>query len=453
MSELDLVDTAVIAAPPERVWEALKTEFFGARAWWVPWNTFEPGTVPPDVVGGETTWTVHPKGVDQGGPKLVFTARTRAVEPARRWAMDYVDGVFRGSCEFVLTPLADGGSTALTMTFRAQPRDLAAVLGRLVDLGHEHSKGIQGALGNLQRSLGDATSTPPPAVVVPIRAGGAASRVRHRVDTDDGASLAVTVTTPVHPDGAPVDGGTAVLVHGWGASSAVWRECAALLLADGLRVVACDLRGHGESTVGREEMSVDRLGRDLGTVLGALAVTDAVLVAHSGGGFATLALAGAQPDRFAKHVQSLVLVATAARDEGSSGAEVTMMGHPVFAAALRRPGLGRRLLGQMTGPDASPRVREENRRLFAAVAPAVRAATFRASQRLDLRAEARLIDLPAVVLSGTEDRIVPPAAGRELAGSLHLGRFAAVHGAGHQLPLEAPERILAAVRDLAQGAV
>ena len=242
-------------------------------------------------------------------------------------------------------------------------------------------------------------------------------------------------------------------MHGWGATSAVWRDCTDQLLSAGHRVVCFDLRGHGDSTLGRDELALERLGRDLGAVLETLSIADAVLVAHSGGGFAALAHAGAQPDRFAKHIQSLVLVSTAARDEGSSAGEVAMMGHPVFAAALRRPALGRRLLAQMTGPGASPRVREQTRRLFAATAPAVRAATFRASQKLDLRAAARLVDVPTVVLSGTRDRIVPPAASRDLADLVHLGRLTVVPNAGHMLPLEAPESVLAAVRDLVHGSV
>lgn len=451
MAELDLIDRAVIAAPAQSVWQALHAEFLGARAWWVPWNTFEPGVVPPEVVGGETRVTVHSKGVGRGGPQFNFTARTRAVEPDRRWAMDYVDGVFRGSCEFLLAPVDGGRATELTMAFRAQPRDLASILSRVVDFGHEHSKGIQGAMINLDRHLGGPAQAGVESSVIGT-GGGWAIRTRQLVATDDGAELAVTVDTPGQPL-TDHDRLAVVLVHGWGASAQVWRECAMALLAAGRQVISYDQRGHGRSSTGREAISVHRLGQDLGQVLEQLKVTDAVVVAHSGGAFATLALAAEDPQLFGKHVQSLVLAGTAARDRGSSNAEVAMMGNPLFAAALRRPALGRRLLGQMVGAGATAEAREANRRLFAETDRTVRAATFRASQKLDLSAAARRLDLPTVVLTGTADQIVEPAGGEDLAELLPLGRFRAVVGAGHMLPLEAPEAVVGAVQDLVDAAV
>ena len=86
MHKYDIIDEAVVTAPPKAVWEALVAELRGAAQFWVPHNTFSAGPVPPERVGGETEVTVHAKGVDKGGPKFRFTARTTAVEPHRRLA-------------------------------------------------------------------------------------------------------------------------------------------------------------------------------------------------------------------------------------------------------------------------------------------------------------------------------------------------------------------------------
>lgn len=149
----DLIDETVIDASPDLVWEALVAELRGAARWWVPYNTFEPGTVPPDQVGGEVEVTVHTRGVDRRGLKLRFTARTRSVDLGRRLAADYVVGVFRGSCEYVLDPVGGGRRTRLSMHFRGRPHGWLRHLARLADIGMEHSKATQSAFANLDAFL------------------------------------------------------------------------------------------------------------------------------------------------------------------------------------------------------------------------------------------------------------------------------------------------------------
>ncbi|MFE0642332.1 SRPBCC family protein [Streptomyces sp. NPDC058877] len=152
MTTYDLIDEAVIAAPPATVWDALIAEFRGAKKWWVPANTFATRTGSPDAVGGEVEVTVHTKGVDKGGLKLRFTARTTAVEPGRRLDIEYVDGSFRGPASFTLQPLPDG-RTRLAMHFAARPHGPLTLLAKVADLGAEHSRAALAAFAALDRQL------------------------------------------------------------------------------------------------------------------------------------------------------------------------------------------------------------------------------------------------------------------------------------------------------------
>ncbi|MFI1567406.1 SRPBCC domain-containing protein [Streptomyces sp. NPDC020490] len=152
MKKYHLVDEALLAAGPDAVWEALVSELAGGARWWVPDNTFEPVDGAPDRVGALTRVTVHTKGVDKGGKKIRFTARTTAVEPGRRLALEYVEGAFRGTAEFTLAPLVDGG-TRLAMLFRARPRGGLAVLANLVDIGAQHTHATRAAFARLGRLL------------------------------------------------------------------------------------------------------------------------------------------------------------------------------------------------------------------------------------------------------------------------------------------------------------
>lgn len=148
MSGYNVVDRAVINAPPEVIWGLLLAELRGGRRWWVPHNTFESGDTPPHEVGGDTHVTVHTKGVDKGGPKLRFTARTRCVDPPRRLLADYVAGDFRGSVSFELDPL-DHGRTLFAIRWQARTSGRTRLLAKLVDIGNEHSKAARDALANL----------------------------------------------------------------------------------------------------------------------------------------------------------------------------------------------------------------------------------------------------------------------------------------------------------------
>ncbi|MGX7829490.1 SRPBCC family protein [Actinokineospora sp. 24-640] len=154
MTHYDLIDEAFIDAPPAAVWTALVDELAGARAWWTPHNTFEPGATRPDEVGGEVRVTVHAKGVDNGGPKLRFTGRTTVSEPRRRLVTEYYAGVFRGRSEIVLDAVDGGERTRIAFHFTARPHGWLRFLAKVVDIGLQHSKGTQSAFTNLNALVG-----------------------------------------------------------------------------------------------------------------------------------------------------------------------------------------------------------------------------------------------------------------------------------------------------------
>ncbi|MFJ2897446.1 alpha/beta fold hydrolase [Streptomyces sp. NPDC087218] len=258
--------------------------------------------------------------------------------------------------------------------------------------------------------------------------------------TSDGGLLALTVLAPL---GTP-SGTTVVLAHGWAASRRVWGTVADRLIREGHRVVLYDQRGHGASVPGREPFGIARLGEDLGTVIDRVDAPDAVVVGHSGGGFAALSYVSSG----ARALKGLVLLGTAAHGQDTPDGEVRMMGSALFSRALSRPALGRRLLGQTMGKRADPRAMEVNRQMFAATSPRVRADAFRSSRGMDLREALGNVRIPAVVLAGEGDRVIAPALGRAVADALPGARFEELGSVGHMLPLEAPDAVVRAVREL-----
>ncbi|WP_405786659.1 alpha/beta hydrolase [Streptomyces sp. NBC_00029] len=264
------------------------------------------------------------------------------------------------------------------------------------------------------------------------------------VRTDDGAALEVTVLAPLAGTPAAAD---VVLVHGWAHTRRVWGTVADRLIRAGHRVVLYDQRGHGASTLGRTPVSVERLSADLAAVLGETDAREAVVVGHSGGGFAALGYAATSPS--AGRLRGLVLLGTAAHGQDTPDSEVKMMGSAVFSRALGRPWLGRKLLGSTMGKEVDPVVRDVNRQLFAAAAPRVRAEFFRCTRGWDVREALRSVTVPAVVLHGEGDKVIDIALAEVLAEVIPGARFERVPDAGHMLPLERPLLAVAAAMELA----
>ena len=57
------------------------------------------------------------------------------------------------------------------------------------------------------------------------------------------------------------------------------------------------------------------------------------------------------------------------------------------------------------------------------------------------------VDVPSFVLWGARDRVLPVEQGRQ-AGSRLGARFTVVPACGHALPVEAPQRVTAAIAEL-----
>ena len=97
-----------------------------------------------------------------------------------------------------------------------------------------------------------------------------------------------------------------LFVHGFSHNRCVW-ESVAGELETGLRAIALDLRGHGDSGWSiPNEYAVCDYAADLGVLLDALEIDRAVLVGHSLGGNAATLFAAKHPSR----VERLVLVDT-----------------------------------------------------------------------------------------------------------------------------------------------
>jgi pimeloyl-ACP methyl ester carboxylesterase len=123
-----------------------------------------------------------------------------------------------------------------------------------------------------------------------------------------------------YQEAGPADGSVVVLLHGLASDSDTWDRALAPLASHGLRVLALDLLGHGESDKPNSTYLLTDFADSLGCFLDALGIASATLCGHSFGGAIALFFGSRHPER----VERVVLVST-----GGLGREV----HPVLRAA------------------------------------------------------------------------------------------------------------------------
>src|SRR5262245_10047551 len=98
---------------------------------------------------------------------------------------------------------------------------------------------------------------------------------------------------------------TLVFIHGYGGNAGQWRY-QLQKFSDDSRVIALDLRGHGQSDAPHSSYSMAEMVTDIHTALEILGVPGKIiLIGHSFGGAVVTEYATAHPER----VEKLVLIA------------------------------------------------------------------------------------------------------------------------------------------------
>lgn len=265
----------------------------------------------------------------------------------------------------------------------------------------------------------------------------------------------------------PEDGATVVLAHGWTESLQYWIYQIRDLTEHGLRVVAYDQRGHGDShPAAGDDYAIERFGEDLEAVLSATVPTGAhaVVAGHSLGAMAIAAWA--EKYDVQRRVAAAVLINTGV---GDLIAEHLLLPVPDVAQALNRAFALHGFLGARAplprfstplaaallryiafGPDATPAQVAFFERMLIACPPDVRANVGIAMSEMELHEALRRLDVPTVVIASDSDRLTPPAHARRIAEMLpQLERLIVFDHTGHMAPLERHDEVTQALLDLA----
>jgi pimeloyl-ACP methyl ester carboxylesterase len=270
----------------------------------------------------------------------------------------------------------------------------------------------------------------------------------HRLDTHDRGSIYVAEAG----EGQPF-----LLSHGVTLSVRTWVHQLEEFPKAGVRAIAYDHRGHGQSVLGEAGHSLENLAEDVKTVVTELDLRDAILVGHSLGGVAVQMFVARFPRLAKERVAGVVLLSTLAHTMLGSRSTRTkarmerLTNHaPDTSRLWRSPNVGLLLARLGFGRNPHPSHVELVRRMIAECPPETRIDAPRVLVGLDLRDELPKFEIPTLVIGGTADILTPPSEARRMAELIPNARLELVPGGGHMLMLERTEWLNQTILDFAR---
>ncbi len=240
-----------------------------------------------------------------------------------------------------------------------------------------------------------------------------------------------------------------LMINGFASTMDTWNPSVLDELAKTFRVIIFDNRGTGYSTASEEPFTIPLFAQDAVTLMDALGIARAHVLGLSMGASIAQELVLAHPER----VDRLILVA------GTCGGErMIRMEQPVWDTLADKSGTGIDIANRMFSvlfpkpwlaendpwqhcPDVHETTTEEN-------AARQSEALFSWPGSFDRLPSVRAETL---VMTGSEDIIIPPANSRVLAGRIPGARLVEITGAGHGLQYQFPRELSRMVLEFLTG--
>lgn len=226
-----------------------------------------------------------------------------------------------------------------------------------------------------------------------------------------------------------------VFIHGWTLSSAFWKAQTDWIAAQGLRAVAYDRRGHGQSSKPETGYDYEALTGDLAALLDRFDLKDVVLVGHSmGAGEIVRYLACHGTGR----VSRVLLVAPTTpcqlkTDDNPQGADRSI--YDKIVAALQTDRYGYLAAGApgLLGRNAEPILVDWAMSIALQAAPQAQIGCLRAFAETDFRPDLKAVTVPTLILYGTADTPITPINAKRTQAGIAGSRVEIYEGAPHAL--------------------
>jgi 3-oxoadipate enol-lactonase len=239
--------------------------------------------------------------------------------------------------------------------------------------------------------------------------------------------------------------GTAILfIHGYPLNKAMWEPQVKDLSAT-FRVIAVDLRGHGESSAPLWFSTMEMFADDLRALLDHLSIRKVVIAGFSMGGYVAFAFYRKYRDR----VQGLVLADTRPQSDSPEAKQgrfkTAQTAHKEGASAIAEAMLPKLLTPKTIG--TRPEVVQKVRQIMGSIqVTGIGADLMAMAERPDSVPLLAEIDCPALVIVGEQDGLTPPADAKLMAQKIKGADLEIIPDAAHLSNFEQPGIFNKAVR-------
>jgi non-heme chloroperoxidase len=247
-----------------------------------------------------------------------------------------------------------------------------------------------------------------------------------------------------HGSGQPV-----VLIHGYPLNGHSWEKQERALLRAGYRVITYDRRGFGQSSQPTIGYDYDTFAADLNTLLEHLDLHEVVLVGFSmGTGEVTRYLGSYGSSRISKAVLLGAIPPFLLKTEDNpEGVDQAVFDGIKAAVVADRPAYFKDFLDNFYNVDTFAGTRISDQAWQNSFNVAVAASAFAAEACVDtwltdFRADVAKIDVPVLLVHGTEDRILPiDNTARRLPALIKDLTFVEVEGGPHNIAWTHPDQV------------
>ncbi|MCD6305284.1 MAG: alpha/beta hydrolase [Deltaproteobacteria bacterium] len=230
-------------------------------------------------------------------------------------------------------------------------------------------------------------------------------------------------------DDASADRPTLVMIHGAGGASQIWQNQVRKpkgpsgRLARSVNTLALDLPGHGGSR-GPALSDITAYAAWLREILSAVFDEPPFVMGHSMGGAIVQEAALSYPGL----MKAIILVGTGPRLKVA----------PVFLEGLqnRFDAIVDTLMGAAYGERSDRRLIQEGVRLMKAAGSKTTYGDFYACDRFDVRDRIGGVDLPCLILCGSQDKLTPPSLSKKLHQAIRGSKMEIIPDAGHMVMIE-----------------
>lgn len=251
-----------------------------------------------------------------------------------------------------------------------------------------------------------------------------------------GSNIKITVDnlTVNYNDDGPDDAPIIIFIHGFPFNKTTWNKQVAAL-KDNYRVIAYDVRGHGNSFAGNADFSIDLFAKDLLGLMDALKIEKVVLCGLSMGGYIALNAVEKYPERF----DALILSDTTCTADTPEAKEKRLKA----IESIKKDGVEKfadESIKNLFAPESFATKKEEIAAVREMIVNTSQQSLYKTLRAFYERKEtcSRLqdINIPVLIMVGKEDKITPPAAAQLMHEKINGSLLKIIVHAGHLSNIE-----------------